>query len=217
MEKIKNKRVSLLYPVLTAIGFQLLWLVYVVLNRTYHFGNIWSDFFGYGDIIWMTSGLCLVLLGGSYLSIPVKGMLTTRPKARVLFLLLSIVALYYLVSMFVIHGGFYTNPEESLWRLAITFAIVAVQEELFYRGWLQNSLQKALSPPSANLLSSLFFLLIHYPGWILSGTPFPTLLTLSAGIYVLSLFFGWSFRKTGSIWTPIFLHMVWDICSRLFF
>jgi membrane protease YdiL (CAAX protease family) len=97
-------------------------------------------------------------------------------------------------------------PDQLPLRVAVQFLVVALPEELFYRGWLQTSLAR-LSPGrgvrvvgarlgSGFLLTQALFALGHLVAlqpWRL-GTFFPGLL------------FGWLRERTGGLAAPVVAH-----------
>lgn len=210
-----GKKANCTWAIVSFLGFALLWSCWILLNRQYHFGDMINGVLGFGDLLWLASGAVLITINRKRLFVSPKEMFATVPKLSILLPLLAIIVLYYVSSMLLNHGGFYINPDRNIPRLIGMFTIVAIQEELLFRGWFLNIFASVVTDRKANLLSALFFMLIHYPGWIIAAVPFPSLLVLSVSTFVLGVVFGWSFRKNHSIWTPIFLHMIWDVFSYL--
>jgi membrane protease YdiL (CAAX protease family) len=101
-----------------------------------------------------------------------------------------------------------TAPETPLFhRLAICFsaAVVApLAEELLFRGILFPALLKGRSWFFAALLSGWLFSLIHF-----HPPSFPSIL-------VLSFFFCVGYSVTGSLVTPILMHMVFNTSAVVF-
>ena len=95
----------------------------------------------------------------------------------------------------------------SIRAALIFFALVVapITEELMFRGILLPVLAKGRHFIFAALLSSLLFALIHLHG--------PSFLTLM----LLSVFFSLGYAATGSILTPIVMHMIFNITGLLFF
>jgi membrane protease YdiL (CAAX protease family) len=213
----QSKKHALLWAGASYIGFFLLWSLWVVLKHTFSIGDWIEGIFSMSDVIWLACGISLIALNRKMLYIKPGEMLKTLPSLRILFPLLAVIALYYGIAMFTEHGGFYIHSDKSVAWLLVMFLIVAIQEELLFRGWFFNVLCRAVTERKANLISALFFLFIHFPGWIRAGHDVLTIVWTGAGIFVLGLVFGWSFRKSRSIWTPIILHMIWDTLSRLVF
>jgi membrane protease YdiL (CAAX protease family) len=96
-------------------------------------------------------------------------------------------------------------PEGLAWRIPVQLLVVALPEELFYRGWMQTSWARG-APEGTTVLGArlgrgflatqaLFALghLVVLQPWRL-GTFFPALL------------FGWLRERTGSVAAPVLVH-----------
>lgn len=202
-------------PLLAFVLFFGIWAAWVPLHHLWNIADIINGIFGWGDLIWLGCGTFLVCWNRNRLSVHPKKMFCTAPKAKVFFPMLAIVLVYYLAADLLQNGGFYLHTEQNIATLAILFLIVGLQEELLFRGYFLNALAAGMSARGANLLSAFFFAWIHVPGWIRNGMAPLEIVTTGGMIFLLGLFFGWAFRKSGSIWTPVLLHTVWDVCTRL--
>ncbi len=98
------------------------------------------------------------------------------------------------------------NPGWLFWLLAIHLIVVAIPEELFYRGYIQQRLNEVFRGGieifgarlgTSIFLSSALFALGH-----LISIPAPYRLA----VFFPSLLFGWLREKTGSIIAPVILH-----------
>lgn len=212
-----SKGTAILKIALSFFCFLLIWSAYVITSNRYGKIHFIQDLLSLGDCIWIVSGAFLVWKNRSALHIRPLTMFTSIPQARFWLIPAALIAAYYLAAMIYTYGGVMPRPEEPVLWLIIMFSLVAFQEELLFRGYFFNHLASCMPEPKANLLSALFFLLIHFPGWIDHGTSATAILNTSLGIYFLGLFFGWSFRKSRSLWVPIFLHLLWDVGSRIVF
>jgi len=86
-----------------------------------------------------------------------------------------------------------------VWHIALISLVVAVCEELLFRG----ALQFAVGP----YWTSIIFALIHVrylKHWIPTGL-----------VFLISYGLGWIYIQTGSIWTPIIAHFVFDFVMGL--
>jgi membrane protease YdiL (CAAX protease family) len=92
-------------------------------------------------------------------------------------------------------------------------------EEITLRGFLLKRLE--LSGQSfwrANALTTLVFVAMHLPGWLFQGR------SLTLGGFVapalplagLSLLFGWTKQRSGSLYAAILLHIINNLYSTLF-
>ena len=94
-------------------------------------------------------------------------------------------------------------------RIAVAASVIvfpAVIEEVLYRGLLQESLRRARlfscgAPWQSIVLASLIFTAMHI------GAVDPHGL---AGLFVLSLGFGWAYAKTGRLTASIVMHMAFN-------
>jgi membrane protease YdiL (CAAX protease family) len=93
------------------------------------------------------------------------------------------------------------RPVEFLARMAL---LVALPEEVFFRGYLYDALEeKGWEPVTA---SSLLFALAHVA---ILPTPYRAL-TVFPG-----LVFGWARKATGAVYVPILLHFAFNLLPHL--
>ncbi|ANM31586.1 hypothetical protein ABI59_21515 [Acidobacteria bacterium Mor1] len=93
-------------------------------------------------------------------------------------------------------AGVFDDPS-SWWKIFPLIVVVGpVAEELFFRAYAFRHLLTRVGAPVAYLLSSLLFALSHGNP---SGIPAYT---------ILALFLAWSYRRSGSLWTPVVAHVV---------
>jgi hypothetical protein len=92
-----------------------------------------------------------------------------------------------------------------------TFVLVAVPEELFFRGLIQNLLQRRFSSRTALLLTSVIFGLSHYNKRALFNWRYVLLATI-AGI-----FYGRAWRHHGRILASAITHTSIDVFWSLWF
>lgn len=145
------------------------------------------------------------------LKISYEEMVKTKPKLKILLPLLVIAVVYNLSVYFLDRNGF--SREMKLFDLIITTLTVGIFEESVFRGWFLNAMAHFTSEWKANLISSALFVFIHYPSWIVHGYDVVTIISNSVSIYILSLLFGWTFKKSKSIWTGAIFHSFWDFIT----
>ena len=73
-----------------------------------------------------------------------------------------------------------------------------VSEEVFFRGYVFRRLFSSSGPGAAYLVSALLFAVIH---WHPVGFPMYA---------VIGLVFCWVYRKTGTLWAPVFGHVIYN-------
>lgn len=88
-------------------------------------------------------------------------------------------------------------------RLAL---VAALTEELFFRGFVLQSLGEKLNFRTANSMTALLFLFCHSFVWLDSGLTGIAWLEHGLYIFLLGLILGYSFRASGSLWTPLVIH-----------
>jgi membrane protease YdiL (CAAX protease family) len=95
-----------------------------------------------------------------------------------------------------------------------TSILIGFFEEIPFRGFIFQKLQEKFPVWIANLLSSLLFLCIHLPGWIMLHT-----LTWSnvISIFVLGVIFAAIFYFSKTLWSSIVTHSLNDFLSFVLF
>jgi uncharacterized protein len=101
----------------------------------------------------------------------------------------------------------------SLHEYINVILLAGITEEIVFRGFILQELERKLCFWKANIIASLLFLVIHYPIWIQNGTFF----TIGSHTYVflLGLVFGFVFKKTGSLWAVVILHSVHNLFASM--
>ncbi len=94
------------------------------------------------------------------------------------------------------------------WReflpVLVSVAVIApVSEEVFFRGYCFPLFRVTWGPRRGSLLSALFFGAMHFDVW--------RLLPLAVAGWILNLLY----EKTGSLWTPIVAHAIWNAALAL--
>ena len=110
-------------------------------------------------------------------------------------------------------------PHPSLhavtWNSVLSTSIlVGLFEEIPFRGFVFQKLQEQFSFWTANLLSSLLFLGIHLPGWVMLHA-----LTWSnvLPIFVLGVIFAVIFYCSKTLWSTVITHSLNDFLSSVLF
>jgi len=142
-------------------------------------------------------------------------MLKQKINVKLLLIFLAVFTAYAVAVMLLAHGKFRVNPSFSPFRQISFYLVVGLVEELVYRGWALNAFSAVTSYRKALILAGIFFVLLHWPAYIirffLSGTFAVTQFILqSLLVLVLGLLFGYVFGKNRSIWTIIILHAYFD-------
>jgi uncharacterized protein len=85
-----------------------------------------------------------------------------------------------------------------------TFIMAGLAEEIVFRGLILQEINKRLAFWKANVITSLLFLVIHYPIWIYNDIIFHYGSHLY--VFIIGLLFGFVYKKIGSLWSVILLH-----------
>ncbi|MFL0506780.1 CPBP family intramembrane glutamic endopeptidase [Ureibacillus sp. 179-F W5.1 NHS] len=97
------------------------------------------------------------------------------------------------------------------------FLLVGITEEIVFRGFILNKLMDSFRFWIANTITSLLFVLIHFPIWIYKGLfAFHYILSSSITIFVLGALFGYVYKKTSSLWLVIIIHSFYNLLVLIF-
>lgn len=95
-----------------------------------------------------------------------------------------------------------------------TSILIGFFEEIPFRGFIFQKLQERFPFWLANLLSSLLFLSIHLPGWIMLHT---LIWSNVISIFVLGVIFATIFYSSKTLWSSIITHSLNDFLSSVLF
>jgi len=84
----------------------------------------------------------------------------------------------------------------------LMFLLIGPAEEIFWRGMIQRKLQTRIGGLYGWILAAVLYAVVHI--WAASFMLFMAAL-------VGGLFWGWLYKRTGSLWPGIISHAVWDI------
>ena len=169
--------------------------------------------------VWTLPALWLIFRQGTALAIPPKRLFSFRGKWRWCgWVALAFIA-YHLLGGWIRNGWIGLHPAFDPIALMGTVLLVGITEEMVFRGFLLNALLPKVGDTWALVISSLLFVVIHYPTWALQGKllPLSNGLTNSLLIFVLGVIFGVSLQKSNTLWAPIGLHMLWNLLVLFFF
>lgn len=172
-------------------------------------------------LIWAAPFLLLTVKNSSHIQLTAKRLFAFHVHWKSFLLIFMAMTVYVLAGMFVNHGGIWLNPRILLAQELPKFLVVGFAEEMVYRGWGMNAFSAYMSSDKANLFSSLYFVVLHFPSylihWYLEGTfALSTMLTQAVYVFLLGLVFGWVFKKSQSVWPPMLIHFWSDFSSVLF-
>lgn len=103
-------------------------------------------------------------------------------------------------------------PTSSMGVAAVAILLtVAIPEELFFRGILQNGLEKHLRDPRpALVVAALAFGLMHWN----NADPVADRMAYAGMATVAGLFYGWAYQRSQGLLAPILCHTLVDLIWR---
>ncbi|MEB2299009.1 CPBP family intramembrane metalloprotease [Lysinibacillus xylanilyticus] len=121
------------------------------------------------------------------------------------------VMLSLLVAFYFTFQTYITNQQSFQFSLSLDdylngFIMAGIAEEIVFRGFILQELDKRLAFWKANIITAVLFLVVHYPIWIYNDIIFQFVSHLY--VFLLGLLFGFVFKKSGSLWAVILLHAV---------
>lgn len=182
----------------------------------------WSRYvYGYlSRLAWVIPYIILVAKNAGCVQLPVKKLFAFKVHWPSFLLVFTAITGYTIAGMLVNHDGIWLNPQILLLQELPKFLVVGFAEEMVYRGWGMNAFLTHMNSNKANILSSLYFVALHFPGyfihWYIDGTfALSAMLTQAVYVFVLGLVFGWLFKKSQSIWPSMLIHFWSDFASVL--
>jgi uncharacterized protein len=99
---------------------------------------------------------------------------------------------------------FHIKSGFSEWLNAVIFA--GMIEEFLFRGFFLNKLASRMKFWRANLVTTIMFILIHYPLWLSLHYSALDIAINSVYIGIISFTIGYIWKKTNSLWGPMLFH-----------
>jgi len=145
---------------------------------------------------------------------PIRSLGLERPRWSVLLAFaLGLAAGVLPAAVLIAAGGYrFTGVSASLQTafLAPVLAVMAFEEEILCRGYLQQNLIDAGRPAAALIVSTLVFWLLHAFNPGMWSSPLPSLNLVVVGV-LLAL----AYRVAGNIWLPTALHYAWNLAQGI--
>lgn len=206
--------------ILTLIGFIVLWTIITDAwgySKFIFNNNVGTYIYGYiSRFIWILPAIFLIIRYNNKLKFK-KDELFSRPVLNKSLIITITISLVYIVIMMIInHKGFWFNSEVILWLVVIKYIIVGFVEEVVFRGWGYNSLANTMSHKKAMIITTLLFILLHFPSYFIKILRFGTFDFIGIiGQSISSLVWGIVFcrllKKGKTIWNPIVVHTIYDL------
>ena len=113
------------------------------------------------------------------------------------------------------HGLPYFRGEAITWNSVLsTSLLIGVVEEIPYRGFMLQKLNGWFSFTSATIISSLLFVGVHLPGWLLLHL---FNIRVAVFIFVFGVLMAILLRYSRSLWAPIVSHSLNDFFTAVVF
>jgi len=223
-----KKELNSKYIALTLFGFIILWTIitnawgYSDCIFKNDFSNIGSYLYGYiSRFIWVLPAIFLIIRYNDKLKFK-KNELFNRPIFnKSLILTITVLLLYIVIMMIINHKGFWFNNDIILGLVVIKYIIVGVVEEVVFRGWGYNSLANTMSNKKAMIITTLLFILLHFPSYFIKLLRFGTfdsigIIIQSISALIWGIVFCMLLEKGKTIWNPIIAHTIYDLMFVLF-
>ncbi len=210
--------------VISLLGFILLWTVMTDAwgYSSYLFPSDNGTFF-YGYIsrfVWVLPAIFLIVTKDKCLMLHRKELFSRPRFNRQFVFVLSAVLLYCLISMLVVHKGLWINREVPFGLTVIKYFVVGCVEEIVFRGWGYNALAKTMPNRTAVAISTLLFVLLHWPAFFIKLFRFGTfdcagLLVQSFSASLWGIVLCWQLKKSRTLWNPILAHFIYDFFTTI--
>ena len=132
-----------------------------------------------------------------------------KPKAIITGIAIGIIMAF----IFLITNRFKVNDLSNITSglLMLTGGVLAgLFEEITFRGFYLKFLEGHLKFAWANIITSALFCALHFNQVAEHG------MIQILMLFVMSLFLGYAYEKTKSVWTPVIIHIAYNILIFLF-
>ena len=219
-----NKQLTLHRILLSLVGFVIFWAIVTdawgYSDRYFQF-NGGSYIYSYlSRLVWVLPAVYLIIRYSDSLCINRKGLFSLPRFNKSLIVVLGVSAIYVICVMLVNHKGAWLNKSINLPFGIMKYVIVGFVEETVFRGWGYNALTKVTTDKKAVILSTMFFVFVHWPAYFVKLYRFGIfdisgLFVQSLSAVVWGLIFCWLLKSGKTIWNPIIAHTFYDYASVL--
>lgn len=214
--------------VFTLLGFVIFWAIltdawgysdYIFTNDSHRIGTYIYGYFS--RCIWVIPALLLIMKHNDKLALH-KCELYQKPKFDKALMIVIIISLIYVaIGMLANHKGFWFNTELCLTFVIVKYIVVGFVEETVFRGWGYNSLVNIVSHKKAAIISTVFFILLHWPAYFIKLYKFGSfdfigIIGQSSSALIWGFVCCWLLKKGKTIWNPIVAHILYDLTYVLF-
>lgn len=223
-----DKQLSCKNIIFTLFGFVIFWAIltdawgysdYIFTNNSHNMGTYIYGYFS--RCIWVIPAILLIMKHNEKLAIH-KHELYQKPKFDKSLMIVIIISLGYVaIGMLVNHKGFWFNGELCLAFVIVKYIIVGFVEETAFRGWGYNSLVSIVSHKKAAIISTVFFVLLHWPTYFIKLYKFGSfdfigIIGQSSSALIWGFVCCWLLKKGKTLWNPIVAHILYDMAYVLF-
>lgn len=120
---------------------------------------------------------------------------------------ISILFILFLIIKKIIFG--WENINLNIGLLWFTNLAVGILEEIPFRGFLLQKLNNHMNFISANILTTVLFVMVHIPIWMITKVNVSqSIISIALVSYIL----GYLFKESDSLWVPIICHSIFNLC-----
>jgi membrane protease YdiL (CAAX protease family) len=182
----------------------LLALAIPLVLKTYRFGSL-RDVRWWHWLAGIVGAVLIQIIGGLFLGLLVPRLFGS-PGETAVDIGAALMAMYETAAALL-------NSDATTIQTAYMFTIflwAAVGEELFYRGYMQGTLEKRLGFNWAMLISAAFFALRHATQLLLLWPDYPVIAALAwmTFSFAFGLAMSYLYKRTNSLILPIFVHFI---------
>ncbi|SET18240.1 hypothetical protein SAMN05216389_106203 [Oceanobacillus limi] len=127
-----------------------------------------------------------------------------------------ILAVYFIIYyVLILNNGIQLDLGLNGWLN--TIILVGFIEEVVFRGFLLRKLMDQFRFWTANSITSILFVSIHFPIWFYNGL-FGDIAIIGTifNVFVISIILGLLYRNTNSLWSVIIIHSVYNLFLSIF-
>lgn len=89
-----------------------------------------------------------------------------------------------------------------LWKITLFLLLIAPAEELFWRGFVQRRIAERYGKWQGYFAATVLYAVVHV--WAFNPM-------LTAAALLCGLAWGWVFLRSGSLWSGLVSHIIWDV------
>jgi len=217
-KEVKNKSIIIIYTTV----FFLVWIYYTLYLKNVFSSNSILNIIINNTIkytIWTVP--VFIILRYVYKESPITYLKLNKNIIRGIIygvVLGSIIIVYHVIRNFIMgNGTFEFNIDLYTWVHRII--LIGITEEVVFRGFILQKLQEEIKFKYANAISSVLFVLIHFPKWYQSGIlSYDQLLYFAMSIvftFGFGLLQGYILKRVNSLWACMIIHSLNNLITTI--